>query len=191
MSAPLKHLKNLAWGLLLMGAAAPAHAGLYLEGYGGAGGLYSAKGPISEIPFEEKEAEKEAEESKGAEAPLLTQYSGGGRLGWSQLGLALGLDLSASLLKEKNGRSWMILPGAFISYKLPLFFRIYGALAPYGFLLGGANGGHLQALALKAGISLLSLPFVSLNAECQIARAIGPLQNADFYSLSAHLSVSL
>ena len=105
--------------------------------------------------------------------------SPGMRLGYSALGLAVGVDVTwgywKSVFSEKftsfKDKQTIIslLPGLFASYKLPLLFRAYASLIPHANIQikgegisscdkGIAKGG-------KIGISYLSLPFLSVNFE--------------------------
>ena len=132
--------------------------------------------------------------------PIGNSYAGaalGGRVGWSKLGLAFGLDLSGShymtpvIFASVEERFWTILPGAFVSYQFPIFFRVYGSLIPYGFVLSATRNGCSAALlekplmeecslipqniknekpvirSLKLGVGWTGLPFLSINLEYQ------------------------
>lgn len=109
-------------------------------------------------------------------------YSGptlGMRVGYSSLGLAVGVDFSVgrwvSLYKEnfvpfRNQETITpYLPGLFVSYKLPLFFRLYAILipqAPVQFTSQENESKYCkESRGAKFGVSYLSLPFVSINFE--------------------------
>lgn len=101
------------------------------------------------------------------------------RLGYSSLGLAVGLDASAGRWKsvyEENFKLSQnaeiltpILAGLFISYKLPLLFRAYAGLFPLAKVNIERKQNELvvcdKSLATKLGVSYLSLPFISVNFE--------------------------
>ena len=102
----------------------------------------------------------------------------GMRLGYRSLNLAVGLDFSfgywKSLKKEGitnfRGQQNLIplLPGLFVSYKLPILFRVYGALIPQASVsVRTQNQSHScnKSRAMKFGFSYLSLPFLSINFE--------------------------
>ena len=99
------------------------------------------------------------------------KLTAGARIGYKKLGLAFGLDISGSQYRPfsdfPEGSFFTVSPGAFASYKLPLLFRIYGTLIPHGFLIKPSEGRNINYIArgLKAGISYLSLPFLSINLE--------------------------
>lgn len=118
----------------------------------------------------------------------------GGKVGWSKLGLAFGLDLSGGYYNNMvifggvREEFWTVLPGAFLSYQFPVFFRVYGTLIPHGFVLSATEDkdclsnitSHKCSLlpqdikkekpvirSLKLGISYTGLPFLNLNLEYQ------------------------
>ena len=104
--------------------------------------------------------------------------STGMRLGYSTLGLAVGLDFTVGYWKSLFGEDFTsfrdrqtvipVLPGLFVSYKLPLLLRAYASLIPQANVIlqtkeedkncSGSRAG-------KIGISYLSLPFLSVNFE--------------------------
>ena len=110
-------------------------------------------------------------------------YSGlttGMRLGYSSLGLAVGLDFTVgywfSLYKEgfvpfRNQETITpILPGLFVSYKLPLLFRAYASLIPQASVRFSSQEEEVsrtcnKSRGAKLGVSYLSLPFLSVNFE--------------------------
>ena len=102
----------------------------------------------------------------------------GMRLGYSALNLAVGLDLSFAYwnsfykkgIEEFAGEQYIIpvLPGLFVSYKLPLLFRAYASLAPIAWVsiqTKDINKKCNRTQAFKVGLSYLSLPFLSINIE--------------------------
>lgn len=96
----------------------------------------------------------------------------GMRLGYSKLGLAVGVDFTTghwdSIGNQNKKTIIPIMPALFVSYKLPLLFRAYASLIPQSITrintsensqnCTGTRGG-------KLGISYLSLPFLSVNLE--------------------------
>ena len=121
---------------------------------------------------------------------------GGLRLGYSNLGLSLGLDVTAGRLNHDKSTLATLFYGPYISYKLPLLFRIYGTLiVPKLLNLSGLksfdnilsrmlifpkNKDDLQekitcdiAGGVKVGVSYLSIPFLSINFEYQPLRISG------------------
>ena len=101
------------------------------------------------------------------------------RLGYSSLGLAVGVDFTVgrwtSMYKEgfKDFRAkeniTPILPGIFVSYKMPLLFRAYASLIPHSPVQfideERASKYCKKSRGMKLGISYLSLPFISVNFE--------------------------
>ena len=130
--------------------------------------------PESESPLNQLQTE-------AGEAESASYYHGitpGMRLGYTNLNLAVGLDFTfgywKSLYKEgfSNFRDQQvinpILPGVFVSYKLPLFFRVYAALIPQAHVRIQAQDRSQfckQSRAMKFGFSYFSLPFLSINFE--------------------------
>ena len=115
-------------------------------------------------------------------------YSGitsGMRIGYTSLGLAVGIDLTigrwSSLYKEgfapffNKETITPYLPGLFVSYKLPLLFRAYATLIPHTLVqFDSTEFGEEEAegprsckksRGLKLGVSYISLPFISVNFE--------------------------
>ena len=131
--------------------------------------------------------------------------SGGARVGYSRLGLAFGLDLTFGQMTSSANNLTPVLFGAFASYKLPLFFRVYGALIPgrlwkwrlshiYTTPRGlNARSTICDAWGGKLGISYLSLPFLSINFEYQPTYMSGPenCQGILSHSAIAYLNFTL
>ena len=103
----------------------------------------------------------------------------GTRIGYSFNDFAVGGDFSVgrwiSLYKEdfvpfySQETITAIMPGLFVSYKLPLFVRLYAVLipkAPVQFA-NQRNGSRFcnKSKGAKIGISYISLPFVNVNFE--------------------------
>ena len=106
--------------------------------------------------------------------------SPGMRLGYSSLGLAVGVDLTVGYWKSVFGTDFTsfidrqtivpILPGLFVSYKLPLLFRAYASLIPQARVQLKTKEGDQncnRSRGGKLGLSYLSLPFFSVNFEYQ------------------------
>ncbi|MBC6415790.1 MAG: hypothetical protein GDA46_05300 [Bdellovibrionales bacterium] len=99
------------------------------------------------------------------------------RLGYSSLGLATGVDFNVGIWKPFDWKkplsysSDFVTPvflGLFLSYKLPLFFRVYSTVIPMVLNLTDKNSSFYcesNTQALKIGFSYLSLPFLSINFE--------------------------
>lgn len=114
-----------------------------------------------------------------SEGRIYSGLSSGMRVGYSSLGLAVGLDMNLgywrSMYKEKftpfHGEEIIvpILPGIFVSYKLPLFFRAYATFIPKAHVQFKNQKGDSQncnrSMGAKMGVSYLSLPFLSVNFE--------------------------
>jgi len=104
----------------------------------------------------------------------------GVRLGYTSLGLAVGVDMTfgfwKSLYRENFTSSsdqetvFPLLPGLFASYKLPLLFRVYATvIPPFARLYFKNERGILKSCdrsgGAKLGLSYISLPFFSVNFE--------------------------
>ena len=232
-------IRQTARPLFLFAAAAfllmipqKSFCGLHLEPYAGFGLVWNPSisgdfiGKIEEASGSSSSASEEAEPWL-TNGRAYTRTAAGLRLGWSKLGFAAGLDLSGGYYH--NGIQsqapvewfWTVSPGLFVSYKLPVLFRVYGALIPHGFLFSAgadspcSNGESSDKCSplpqnvktnkpfirsLKAGVSYISLPFVSLNIEYQplyfAPAAAGPTGRSGakgvlMHSVAAFLTVSL
>ena len=104
--------------------------------------------------------------------------SPGMRLGYSSLGLAVGVDLTWGYWKSvfaENFTSFKdrqtviaLLPGLFVSYKLPLLFKAYASLIPQASVQLKTKEGDQscnRSRGGKLGLSYLSVPFLSVNFE--------------------------
>lgn len=103
----------------------------------------------------------------------------GMRLGYSSLGLAVGVDFTigrwTSVYKEgfqkiqNHETLTALLPGIFVSYKLPLMFRAYASMIPFSTVQFAGNNTSAkyckQSRGVKLGVSYLSIPFLSVNFE--------------------------
>ena len=150
-------------------------AKIHIEPYVGLSGTYTGSKPVKKDTFEDH--------SLAVDYLSEGRYYGGMnmgmRVGYSSLGLAVGLDFTVgrwtSLYKENfvsfRNREIMtpILPGLFVSYKLPMLFRAYASLIPHAFVHFTSQDGESrycnQVRGAKFGLSYLSLPFLSVNFE--------------------------
>lgn len=112
---------------------------LYLEPYLGLGVLVRKAEPSVFKISSLKEA-KEQSNSWPIIGDFYIRTALGGRVGWSKLNLTAGLDLSGShynngVIIGINEKFWTILPGVFLSYQFPGFFKVYGTLIPHGFIM--------------------------------------------------------
>ncbi|MGI9549096.1 MAG: hypothetical protein ACR2M7_03880 [Bdellovibrionales bacterium] len=98
------------------------------------------------------------------------------RLGYRSIGLGLGVDLSIAQWAAISGSETLtpITSGLFASYNLPLLFRVYGVFIPMARVFAGtleenstASDICDQSHGIKAGLSYLSIPFLSINFEYQ------------------------
>ena len=160
-------------------------AGWHLEPYAGAGLVFSSTAK-----------ENQSKVSWLLKGDLYRRVALGARAGWTKLGLALGLDLSGSQhssIKSIEESFWTVLPGAFISYKLPLLFRAYGVIIPHGFFIKTEGAGNVSTpvRGVKLGISYLSVPFLSVNFEYQptYLSATGESPGIWMHGLTAYLNL--
>ena len=132
--------------------------------------------------LEKQELDKKTRQvlSELSEKRFYQGISPGMRLGYSSLGLAVGVDLTVGYWKSVFGNALTsfkdrqtivpILPGLFVSYKLPLLFRAYASLIPQASVQLKTKEGDQncnRSRGGKLGLSYLSLPFLSVNFEYQ------------------------
>ena len=174
-------------------------AKFHLEPYIGYGATFTGK------PLNVSEDSISTSARNIQEGGLYYGVSGGARVGYSRLGLAFGLDLTFSQMTSSSHTLTPLLYGVFASYKLPLFFRIYGALIPgrlWQWPLSriytaprqqNADTTTCEAWGGKVGISYLSLPFLSINFEYQPVYMSGPknCQGILSHSAIAYLNFTL
>ena len=147
-------------------------AKFHIEPYVGLSATYTNSRPLIQKSSEAVQFLKEGRYYAG--------LTPGMRLGYSSLGLAVGLDMSVSHLRSlykenfqafKNQETLnFYLPGLFVSYKFPLLLRAYATLIPQAItqLKSHKEEKNLyckQSRGVKLGISYLSLPFLSVNLE--------------------------
>lgn len=142
-------------------------AKIHIEPYVGYSATFLSPEPIKET--------KTVELIKTArEGEYFGGVSPGMRLGYSSLGLAVGVDASIGYWKSLppvSDKKTMIpiLPGIFASYQLPLLFRAYGVLIPYSSVqIKSTENGNQECIGtrgFKMGVSYLSFPFLSVNFE--------------------------
>ncbi len=125
----------------------------------------------------------------------------GVRAGYKSLGLALGADAAAGMWGGLGSERGMtpFLAGLFVSYRLPLLFRVYAALMPGVFVPGlsfariSGPGTEERAVSCqimggKIGLSYFSLPFLSLNLEYMPLYIKGRSCGALSHTATAYLS---
>jgi hypothetical protein len=131
----------------------PANAGLLIEPVVG----------FSSLKFETDNAGSSEEDSTG--------LSLGGRLGYQNLGLQLGLDyLQSTLSVDDNNYKDLNMTefGGFIGFEFPVLLRVY---AGYMFSVNGDTkvGGQTveftEGSGTKFGLGFTGLPFVDINFE--------------------------
>lgn len=147
----------------------PSSAKIHVEPYLGYSFTFLSSEPI-------KQHQQTTELIQTAqEGEYFSGISPGIRLGYSSLGLAVGVDASFgwwnSVYSSEDSKTIIpTLPGVFASYKLPLFFRAYAVLIPKAYVQIKSPEDILNTTCngtrgLKLGVSYLSLPFVSVNFE--------------------------
>ncbi len=150
----------------------PSLAKIHIEPYAGYGFTIISKNPPS------KEIVSNIGHSVDyfIDGKKYSNLTGGLRLGYRSIGLALGVDMSMSIWKSLKGSNTVtpITSGVFASYNLPLLFRAYGVLTPPLFNVVSIQNEDAdtpllckQASGVKLGLSYLSIPFLSINFEYQ------------------------
>lgn len=94
-------------------------------------------------------------------------FNYGGRLGYSALGLAGGLEYQTGMLKDNATPNNDITPtdiGLFVSYKLPMLLRVYAGYFFSSEAKVGTNNTY-KGSGMKFGIGFTTLPFVILNLD--------------------------
>ena len=157
---------------------------LYLEPYLGLG-VVRKSGPSAFHVSSSNEA-KEQNNNWPIIEGFYIRTTLGGRVGWSELNFVAGLDLSGShynngVIFGINETFLTILPGVFLSYQFPGFFKLYGVLIPHGFIMSAMKGKkpclmhHCSSLpqniksekpvirSLKLGVSYAMFPFLNIN----------------------------
>lgn len=125
----------------------------------------------------------------------------GVRAGYQSLGLALGADAAAGIWSGWGSDRGMtpFLAGLFVSYRLPLLFRVYASLMPGVFVPGlsfariSGTGAEKQAISCpiiggKIGLSYFSMPFLSINLEYMPLYIKGRSCSALSHTATAYLS---
>ena len=169
LRAVLPQAVALLAGLSLFAAA--AGAGLHLEPYLGYGLTVTNPQPAGKADGA-KNAVHYFLNSKYYHGP-----SAGARIGYKSFGLSVGLDAAVGSWQALYDRESLtpFLAGLFVSYRLPMLFRIYavflpGLLAPTAFVnVAGPEADKLssscRAMGGKLGVSYFSMPFLSVNLE--------------------------
>ena len=176
-------------------------AKLHFEPYAGYGVIFTSDRPLN---IQEDSISDSLNSIKGIQ--FYHGFSGGARVGYTRLGLAAGLDVTLGRMAGQSNSLTPILYGVFASYKLPVLFRIYGVLIP-GRIgswplshirvipkhQGDGETQHCEVWGGKAGISYLSLPFISINFEYQPSwiPSGGACQEVWSHSLIAYINLTL
>ena len=174
-------MKKIYQLLLLLGLAfgTNAHADLLIE-------------PLAGYSFG-----KFTTNAAGVDDATLNGTSYGGRLGYSNLGLQLGVDYLNSNLNieddndDLKASEW----GAFVGFKFPVLFRVYA-----GYVFSGT--GELGNMDLekgsgaKFGVGFTGLPFININLEYRKITydeiKVGSVELSDEYGYNAYMiSLSL
>lgn len=167
------------WLLFLF--SGPLWAGLHFEPYAGYGALW-ANDRLLNVRTETLSSSYEYIQ----EGRFYHGASGGARVGYSRLGLAVGLDFTLGRMWGVSEDLAPVIFGVFASYKFPALFRIYGVLIPGRLGSYPLSRWHIipkrqtedpapfcNAWGGKAGVSYLSLPFFSVNLEYQPLQVSG------------------
>ena len=155
-------------------------AKIHIEPYVGYSFTAVGKENFSEELLEKRDIDKKTQQiiTEFGKQQLYQGISPGMRLGYSSLGLAVGIDLTWGYWKSVFSENFTpfkdrqtiipLLPGLFVSYKLPLLFRAYASLIPQASVQLKTKEGDQRCKGTrggKIGISYLSLPFLSVNFE--------------------------
>ena len=181
------------FGLFSLTAGPSAFAGLHIEPYAGLSLTFTTKKVFTEA----KNNPPGSQQGRFYFGP-----TPGLRLGWSSLGLAVGLDVSAgywmSLMKEDfsdfrlKETLFPIFGGLFVSYKLPLLWRVYAVVIPplnnIQFTSETERKHCSQTTGAKFGFSYLSLPFVGINIEYSPMYIGGENCNSLAHSAGAYIN---
>lgn len=116
----------------------------------------------------------------------------GGRVGYQNLGLFLGVDYMLGKWKDDASDSRDASPtdlGLFVGYEFPVMLRVY---ATYAFdselkLKGGAINDKYEGTSMKFGLGFTALPMVSVNLEY----ITGTYDEANGVSLASKLKTSM
>lgn len=156
----MKNLSQLALVLLLIfGYVSNTHAGLLIE-------------PLVGFSYGKLNSETSGFGSTETDTAGLKGASYGGRLGYQNFGLQLGLDYLSSNMKYGADDNKLKTSefGGFIGYELPVLFRVY---AGYVFSGTGTLTDDTNNLSVdlksgsgpKVGIGFTLLPFLDINVE--------------------------
>jgi hypothetical protein len=93
----------------------------------------------------------------------------GGRLGYQNLGLQLGLDYLNSTVEVDDVKDFNTNDfGAFVGYKFPVLLRVYAGYifsSSGEYTFGGSKVKAEEGSGQKFGVSFTGLPFVNVNFE--------------------------
>ena len=157
---------------------APSYGSIHIEPYVGYGMTFSNSKALTD---------KKESLSYFLNSHRYKGVAAGSRLGYSKLGLAMGVDLSISQMISTAPHSALnphaiqfISPGVFIGYNLPILFRVYATyMGPLisspvftpRIQVKNLHTGETQSCqnsrGFKLGFSYLSIPFLSVNFEYQ------------------------
>ena len=155
--------------LLILSFSSLIRAKIHIEPYAGLSATYTNSRPLVQKANEAVQFLREGRYYAG--------LTPGMRLGYSSLGLAVGMDMSVSYLRSLDKKPFkteapealiFYLPGFFVSYQFPLLIRAYATLIPKAlvqFKTGEKISHCNQSRGAKLGVSYLSLPFLSVNFE--------------------------
>ena len=179
-------------------------AKVHIEPYVGYSFTAIGKDNISGSLLEKQELTKKAQQvvTELRKKRFYQGISPGMRLGYSSLGLAVGVDFTWGYWKSIFSENFTafkdrqtivpLLPGLFVSYKLPLLFRAYASLIPQASIQLKTKEGNQscnKSRGGKIGLSYLSLPFLSVNFE-YLPLYIGGL-GCQFWSHSGTVSANI
>ena len=155
----MKKISHLVlFGALTLGSSFQSHAALLIEPV--VGYSFGKAGIEIDVPSDPTQNDSINKSSNG------TSY--GGRLGYQNFGLQLGLDYLASNMKV-DGQGFKTSEfGGFVGYEFPILFRVY---AGYVFSGTGTLEGDTEDFKLKGGtgpkvgLGFTLLPLLDLNIE--------------------------
>lgn len=127
----------------------------------------------------------------------------GGRVGYSQLGFAAGLDIMQGAWTHKSKPSVDTTPsdmGLFVAYEFPVLLRayaVYNLQSNLGIKFANGNDTY-KGNGFKIGVGITTLPFVAVNLEYRTSTftknntgAMNPSYKQDTYGLTVSLPLDL
>ena len=176
-------LLSLKFFLLSCFFSVRAEAELHVEPYVGLSMVYTNKSPTVNV-------------SNLINSQYWTGPNMGIRLGYSSLGLAVGGDVAvgrwSALGKNTDGTLTPILPGLFVSYKLPLLLKLYAVGIPHSWVSASSNTNKksCRGRGVKLGFSWISFPFLSVNLEYMPLHFGGEVCNSWSHTASIYTSLT-